>query len=72
LSSQRKTVCNILGSFDFGVDPKIVAEFLRERLESMPSIRIHPDQKLAIGPTEKMHRNEAKSPQAQGKYLHRG
>ena len=66
LRSNWETVCNLLGGLDRDFESKIVFEFLcRDRLESLASVRVHPDQKLPIGPGEQVHRDQEQSQQSQ-------
>jgi hypothetical protein len=46
---------------DGNIDPIFGFEFLCGRRESIASVGIHPDQKLAIGPGEEVHRDQTES-----------
>ena len=63
LRSNWVTVCNLFGRLDGDLYPKIVLESLCNRRESLATVDIHPDQKLAIGPCEQLERDRAEDRQ---------
>ena len=58
LRSNRETICNLFRRLDLDLDPIVVFEILNNRRKGMPSVAIHPDQKLSIGPGEKVRRDQ--------------
>ena len=50
-----------IGCLDLDLDPKIALEFFCNRRETVRSVGIHPDQKLAASLGTHMHRDEKKN-----------
>ena len=61
LRGNRETVCNIFGRLNLDLDPEIALEFFCNRLKTMPSVGVHPDEKLAVRPGKQMHWDQTKS-----------
>jgi hypothetical protein len=58
LGGERESMRDFFGCLDRDLHPQIGLEFLNDWLQSSPSISIHPDQKLAIRPAEKVGREQ--------------
>jgi hypothetical protein len=65
-------VCYFFRALNGDLDPKFGLEFLCGRRESIASVGIHPDQKLAVGPGEEVHRDQMESDDNRNVLFHFG